>query len=263
MPESVADAPYFHRFKHALSGGTGNGGGIYNDRSLSVTNSTLSGNSAGSDGGGIYERRRPAVTNSTLSGNTAGRSRRRDRGGGTVTSSTLTGNSAPLGGGVQGGGVLTNTIVAGNTSTAGVPDLYGGIGTGGHNLFGTTTGALITLGPGDLVNPAPLLGTLGSNGGPTPTIPLLPGSPAIAHGDPAVCAQSGADKVNGVDQRGFPRQVSICSIGAFEAQPAVPNPLPPPKPPGPVGGPPNPLPVVRPPGLAVGTVPNPLPPPRP
>ena len=30
------------------------GGGIFNDGTLTVTNSTLSGNSAGTDGGGIY-----------------------------------------------------------------------------------------------------------------------------------------------------------------------------------------------------------------
>ena len=69
---------------------------------VSVTNSTLSGNSA-SFGGGIYASSATvAVTNSTLSGNSA------ISGGGiyarsatvSVTNSTLSGNSANYGGGI-------------------------------------------------------------------------------------------------------------------------------------------------------------------
>ena len=48
-----------------------NGGAIYNDSAnLTITNSTLSGNSAGGSGGGIYNYLGTLmVTNSTLSGN--------------------------------------------------------------------------------------------------------------------------------------------------------------------------------------------------
>ena len=114
-----------------------NGGGIYNHRPLTVTNCTLSGNSANyggavcsystltmtsstvSDnsavlgGGGVYngDRGTLTVTQCTLSGNSAGR-------GGAVynrdtvalTDSTISNNSADYGGGIYGyGGTLTVT----------------------------------------------------------------------------------------------------------------------------------------------------------
>ena len=81
------------------------GGGIYNGGTLTVTNSTFSGNSAGNQGGGILNDSTLTVTNSTFSGNNA------PSGGGiinfrtlTVTNSTFSGNNAPVGGG--GGGIL-------------------------------------------------------------------------------------------------------------------------------------------------------------
>jgi len=58
---------------------------------------------------------------------------------------------------------------------------------------------------------------LANNGGPTQTIALEPGSPAIDAGDPAVCANP---PVYGVDQRGYVRPGighTQCSIGAYEA----------------------------------------------
>jgi uncharacterized protein (TIGR03382 family) len=66
----------------------------------------------------------------------------------------------------------------------------------------------------------PQLGFLGSGGsGPTATMPLSAGSPAIGSGDPATC--SGAP-VSGVDQRGLPR--ATCDIGAWQTQPATSTP---------------------------------------
>jgi len=53
---------------------------------------------------------------------------------------------------------------------------------------------------------------LANNGGPTQTIALESGSPAINAGDPEVCANA---PVKGVDQRGYVRATD-CSIGAFE-----------------------------------------------
>ena len=220
----------------------GIGGGIYNNISstLTLTNSTITGNSATLDGGGIYNNGTATVTNSTFSGNSSSHI-----GGGiynnsigtmTLTNTTITGNSTNGG---DGGGIynnppgmfaggivtLTNTIVAGNTATGSGPDLNGAITSGGRNLIGKTDSSSsgITNGTkGDIVNNMPLLGTLSSNGGPTPTIPLLPGSPAIAHGDTTVCnATTGTAPVNGKDQRGSPRQAAVCSIGAFEPQNAA------------------------------------------
>jgi hypothetical protein len=245
--------------------GNGNGGAIYTDGGqLVVQSSTFTGNHAHNSAaisnrfsGGVV-----TVTNSTFTGNTADSAAGVGNNFGTftVTNSTLTGNTAGIGGGLLSSGgtlTITNTIVAGNTS----PDIGGGvrITSGGHNLFGDITGATITLDPGDLVNPAPLLGPPGNYGGSTWTIPLLLGSPAIDAGDDAVCAGA---TVGNKDQRGIARpQGAHCDIGAFEY--AVISPLPGPKPPGPVGGPPNPLPGARPTAAPSGSKPNPLPTGRP
>ncbi len=112
-----------------ISGGSrpggGGGGGIYNQGTLTVQNSTISGNSADSArGGGINNYGTMTMQNSTLSGNSAGA-----RGGGiqnwgtlTVSSSTLSGNSATLvGGGIANAGTLTmqNSTLFGNSAETG------------------------------------------------------------------------------------------------------------------------------------------------
>ena len=63
---------------------------------------------------------------------------------------------------------------------------------------------------GDMVSTNPLLAALASNGGPTETLALSPGSSAIDAGD-AGCPAT--------DQRGVTRpQGAACDIGAFELQ---------------------------------------------
>jgi hypothetical protein len=82
----------------------------------------------------------------------------------------------------------------------------------GHNLSSDNGNGFLT-GPGDLLNTKPLLGPLQNNGGLTPTMALLPGSPAIDAGDNTDAPQ--------FDQRGpgFPRIVGkAIDIGAFEVQ---------------------------------------------
>ncbi|HVO25864.1 MAG TPA: choice-of-anchor Q domain-containing protein [Candidatus Margulisiibacteriota bacterium] len=57
---------------------------------------------------------------------------------------------------------------------------------------------------------------LQNNGGPTQTVALEVGSPAINAGDDAICA---AAPVNQLDQRGLTRpgtDHTHCSIGAYE-----------------------------------------------
>ena len=95
------------------------GGGIYNDGTLSVINSTLSGNSA-ANGGGISNYGTLSILNSTLSGNPA------NYGGGiyndgtlSVINSTLSGNSAQDdGGGIYNYGTLSvlNSTLSGNSA---------------------------------------------------------------------------------------------------------------------------------------------------
>ena len=107
-------------------GGGSGGGGILNFGTLTLTNSTVSGNSA-FFGGGIGAQGFLTLTNSTVSGNSA------FNGGGiriagslTLANSTVSGNSATapgsLGGGIWlefGGGTLTNCTVSGNSAFSG------------------------------------------------------------------------------------------------------------------------------------------------
>ncbi|MDH3622447.1 MAG: hypothetical protein OES69_02450 [Myxococcales bacterium] len=106
--------------------GEGFGGGIHNDRGgiLTLTNSTVSGNTAIVAGGGIYNLGWLTLTNSTVSGNTA-----IVAGGGiltfgtlTLTNSTVSGNAATQGGGgIANSGTLTlmDSTVSENTSQFG------------------------------------------------------------------------------------------------------------------------------------------------
>src|SRR5205807_4514471 len=74
---------------------------------------------------------------------------------------------------------------------------------------------------GDRDNTNPVLGTLGYYGGPTPTIPLLTGSPAIDSGNPSGCTD-GFGHLLKTDQRGKPRpdteDAGGCDMGAYESQ---------------------------------------------
>jgi hypothetical protein len=100
---------------------------------------------------------------------------------------------------------------AGNTAPTG-PDLYGNLGSLGHNLIGNTDGGS-DFDPTNFLNVDPLLGPLQVNGGPTFTMALQCGSPAIDAGD-------NTDDPDW-DQRGegFPRIVNgIIDIGAYEVQ---------------------------------------------
>jgi CSLREA domain-containing protein len=149
-----------------------------------------------------------------------------NRGGGDVVilNSTITNNHAIKGGGGLAAGqgyapideavalgvmTLQNTIVSGNSSAAGeagchVKDQV--IRSLGHNLASDSSCFLTAA--GDHPNANPRLGRLASNGGPTQTQALLPGSPAI----------NAASRCPNHDQRGFARPVGKpCDIGAFEA----------------------------------------------
>jgi predicted outer membrane repeat protein len=185
---------------------------------LTVVNSTFSGNfTSGSSGGAIYNAYNPlgdtvTVTNSTLSGNSA------TYGGGiyndgmlTITNSTLSNNSASsAGGGIYSGGTLNyaNTIIA--NSPAGGDCANGGtIGTHTNNLVEDTS-CSASLG-GD----PSLAAALNYNGGQTQTLALLAGSTAINAGNDATCA---AAPVNNLDQRAALRPNGLhCDIGSYEA----------------------------------------------
>ncbi len=121
------------------SGGGGGGGGIANSGTLTISNSTISGNSADA-GGGIYNLGTLTINNSTISGNTT------IGGGGiynlgtlTISGSTISGNTASgFGGGIFNRGTLTinNSTFSDNMAGSG---LGGGISnTGTLTISGST-----------------------------------------------------------------------------------------------------------------------------
>ena len=206
------------------------GGGI--SGGATVENSTISGNSAGMSGGGIYGS--ATVENSTINGNSAGTS-----GGGIynnssldVTLSTITGNSAPSGGGIYtvGSVEVFNTILNAGASGENIFNDGGTVTSVGYNLSSDDGGGYLN-GPGDQINTDPLLGPLQSNGGPTSTHALLPGSPAIDAGDPNFSPPPFKDQRDCNFDRVFNGRIDI---GSFETQPPrrpCPTPRPRPSPP--------------------------------
>jgi hypothetical protein len=122
---------------------------------------------------------------------------------------------------VHGGGIdvesgpvkLRATIAALNTSNGTGPDCTGPVSSAGHNLLGKTAGCTFTRVSSDKLNVNPKLGLLKNNGGPTKTLALLLGSPAIDDIPPVACAVP-------TDQRGVHRpQGPRCDIGAYERKP--------------------------------------------
>jgi len=180
--------------------GINSGGGIFNDSgTVTLNQCTLFGNSAPAEGGGIEN----------------------NYGTMTLNQCTLSGNFAAYGGGINNVDtlVMTNTVVGGNSAVDGA-DVYnsgGIIAYGGSNLVQSVdNGGLIT-GPAPLTS-APNLAPLGNYGGPTQTMPPLPGSPAIGAGSVAANTVS-------TDQRGYPRtQNGLIDIGAVELQSPAANP---------------------------------------
>ncbi len=184
------------------------GGGIENGGvSTTLNNCTLCGNSAG-DGGGIDNPSILTLNNCTIFGNSA-----EDGWGGgiynsdvlTINNCTVCGNSAFEGGGIlltsgTDTPFLTNSIVAENTATYD-PDISG--------MFA---------GADNFTNGNPQLCPLGNYGGPTQSMPPLPGSPAIDAGDDDVT------NFFTVDERGYLRLSGAhVDMGAVEAQYAPSN----------------------------------------
>ena len=230
----------------ATSGG-GFGGAIDFEPStggtLSVTGSTFSSNAAagsstqGGFGGGIFFN--PAagasaldITNSTFNGNSAGG--HSGFGGaiffqpatgssGTLTQVTIVGNSATQSASAGGLDIedapmtIQNSIVSGNTVGSTPQNCStssgGSVVAAGHNIeVGTSCGFDI--------HASPNLAALANNGGPTQTMALLAGSPAIDAASPTFCPATDQRGVSRPDQPG-----TACDIGAYEF--VTPKPAPP------------------------------------
>lgn len=218
----------------------GIGGGILNDGVVTIKNSTISNNKTNFSAGGIYSLGTSTLTvlNSTIANNSTG-----SQGGGmwvakgSVVNSTIVGNTGSLGAGIfkqpafpgadqllaitnstisgnnihnNGSGVsITNSIVNNSSCTSSA------VIDGGNNL---DSGNTCNFTNNALTNTNPLLGSLGDNGGPTQTMALLSGSPAINVGNATICSNIGNK-----DQRGVTRpQGAGCDIGAFETGPIIP-----------------------------------------
>lgn len=242
----------------SLEGGGARGGAIFADGgSLIINTATFANNFAiGGDGGnggqtngglncgahgkggfafgGAIANNNAATVNikhGTISGNNAQAGNTGVNQGGANKPPQLVAEGT--GGGIRVGPAsvtLENTIIAGNTAANGLgdttgaptpgPNVDGAVTSNGHNLLGVTTEATGFTGTGDQTGANPMLAALADNGGPTQTMKLLTGSPAI---DAGVAA--GAT----FDQRGMPRTVDDpavvnaatsdgTDIGAYEAE---------------------------------------------
>jgi CSLREA domain-containing protein len=177
----------------------GFGGGILSEiTGVSLQNSTVSGNTAGStgdaggQGGGVWVSGGSNVLHSTLVENSAGL-------GGNLTTFATTSLRATIVANPAAGGNCSNTI--------------GNVASLGFNLEDSDT---CNLNPPatDLVNTEPLLGALADWGGPTKT--HLPAATS-----PAVNAITVGCPPPNTDQRGETR-TAPCDIGAVERQPGDP-----------------------------------------
>jgi hypothetical protein len=193
---------------HGANGASGLGGALFSSGAASLVNCTIAFNTGSGGAGGA---------------------------GGDGAGGVIQGGSGGAGdnggsgfGGVDGTCNLINCIVAWNLGQAGAggaggaggysrsrPGGPGAPGTSGAAYGGAACGTLphtliaSNTPAGDDSSTDPKLGPLADNGGPTLTMALLPGSPAIDAGNTLLAPTA--------DQRGFPRPAGLAAdIGAFE-----------------------------------------------
>ncbi len=177
-----------------FTGNTGPGGGaIDNDTTLNISDSTFSGNTAGTNGGGAIINFGPT----------------------TATQTTISGNSSPYGANILNytGNTLKLSMSIVANGQGGGPNCGGGaaVTDGGYNIdTGPTCG--FSAASHSMSSTQPQLGPLASNGGPTQTMALPAGSPAV---DAIPASTSGCSGTT--DQRGITRpQGTGCDVGAYE-----------------------------------------------
>ena len=173
--------------RSTIAGGSAtSGGAIWTERgsTLSLTRSTLARNEATTGGGAILARGTVAP----------------------LSSVTIARNSATTGAAMVIGrvGSLEGSLIVGNRSEAGLPCVGDIRGTGNVGTPGTRSCGLG--GPTNVIVRDAGVGPLTGAGGPTPTVPLEPGSPAI---------DAGPRCPGLTDQRGL-RRDGRCDAGAYE-----------------------------------------------
>ncbi len=185
-------------------------GGLYNGGTLTMTNSTVSGNFALLLAGGITNAGTMTMIGCTVTNNSSS------------FSNLIAGviNSGP--------GTLTlgNTIIAGNSGDF-TPNLIGTTISMGYNIIGSLGSSGIdpipVHGPGDqvgVVDATVQLGALQNNGGPTPTHALGMGSIAIDKGQSFTLTADQRGETRPCDQAGITNATGGdgADVGAFEVQ---------------------------------------------
>ncbi len=199
-------------------GGNGFGGALYNSGQLNCTNTTWFGNNAlggarlyntgfgryvGANGtgmgGAIYNQGVALLNHATFSSNSAEPGF--DQTGQGSTPLTFGGNIYAS----TNQTTLQNSII---TNAKLGKNCFGPIADDGNNICSDSS--LQIKATGSLGNTDPMLSDLGTYGGATPVLALLPGSPATDRALPQFCPAT--------DQRGLARPAGNgCDIGAFEA----------------------------------------------
>lgn len=172
---------------------SGNGGGIYAIGALNLDNSTVSGNFAAADFGGVQDMNPGGVADQVH-----------------ISNSTIVNNRAA--GGCGGFGVwdgtdqgsTRNTLIANNTSGATPKDIFGDINSVGYNFVRDPTAGFVG-GTGNIIGQDPLLGPLEDNGGPTQTHAPLRNSPVVDKGNSFAAT---------TDQRLLPRPFDFPAIAS-------------------------------------------------
>lgn len=195
---SITDSAIIDNIATQYAGAVSNGG------SLSISNSTVSGNTSEDMAPGIYnDLGMLVVESSTIAGNkSASDNPYSSCGGGLYNNDSLGATS-----------FIHNTIIAGNVCIMS-NDCYGTIQSNGYNLVGDVGTRCTIAGDGtdkDIYNVDSGIGPLADNGGFTPTHAIARNSPARDAADPDNCPSA--------DQRGVGRPIPAggrCDIGAFE-----------------------------------------------
>lgn len=246
-PGGFGGGAAFDRFPYAGGGGAGMGGAIFNAAgTVTITNSTLAGNTAKGGGG--------ASVSTNRSGNGSGFGGAIFNLNGSVTinhatlaSNTVSAGSGGIGGSADGGALYTlgmdNVFVSGDGAGATVGTAAGAKLLAINSLFANSIGGADITGSataidgasidnlftsGSYVGPSPqftstdtaslALGSLADNGGPTMTIAIGPSSSAYGGGDNTAAASAGVT----TDQRSVARPFDAnVDVGAFEYSPLV------------------------------------------
>lgn len=176
----------------------GDGGAIRNTAgTLNIVNSTFSRNRADDSGGGIYADNSTTVSLNavTVVRNVAD------------ADNTKTGSAGGLSGFMSTFTVANSLIALNDQLSPGIEDCYGTFDSLGGNLISDETGCDGFDHPSDMVRSNPKIGQLAANGGPTKTVGLKRGSPAIGNARKTLAPKR--------DQRGR-RRDSKPDLGAFE-----------------------------------------------